>query len=611
MSEQSRFVLEPGNYTKTMVTVSESSASESWASSMHVYALLCAVVVVPLANYPDHLLWFDITPKVAALILTVGLACVTIQSDHLDHAIGGKYAATAIPLAMIAIAVLSTAFSRTPVLSLGGSNWRRVGLPAEISLAVFIILQTEALRNKPRYVIWCLRASCVALLISSIAVLLEFEGAAPLLGLRESPNVARPGGVLGSGAAFGCYATAPLFLCAALWMMDQAWFWRRIATLAGILGFVAILVSGTRAAVLAVFVGLLVSVALMKQRSTRLIVGVCFTLATAAVGLAFSDHTPFSKRLEQIDVDPWGSTRLYVWGDSLGLLSAMPTFGYGLESFPRIYPTIQTEQTALRWPGAFHESAHSYLIDTVLSKGVIGIAIVLALSVSAFITFRQLPTETKPPYVFCVAGHVACLSSCVFFTPQLPTLLYMYLPVCLLWATRADRGRTLQVAAEDLIVASPPRISVSRTLLVRCLGTVFLVYAAYLVMWDSHVYEAKVLFDSGQINAAVDQFVRARRIAPPGVTAEGWFARELIRSIQRSPSQSLDPLLYESLNISIQHEEEFENSTVLLAAKMISDGRTHEAESVLRQAAHAYPNWPIPRSIFSTLELNTSGVGDR
>src|ERR1017187_1867060 len=550
MSEQSRFVLEPGNYTKTMVTVSESSASESWASSMHVYALLCAVVVVPLANYPDHLLWFDITPKVAALILTVGLACVTIQSDHLDHAIGGKYAATAIPLAMIAIAVLSTAFSRTPVLSLGGSNWRRVGLPAEISLAVFIILQTEALRNKPRYVIWCLRASCVALLISSIAVLLEFEGAAPLLGLRESPNVARPGGVLGSGAAFGCYATAPLFLCAALWMMDQAWFWRRIATLAGILGFVAILVSGTRAAVLGVFIGLLVSVALIKQRSTRLLVGVSFALATAAVGLAFSDHTPLSKRLEQIDVDPWGSTRLYVWGDSIRLLSAMPTFGYGLESFPRIYPTIQTEQTALGWPDAFHESAHSYLIDTVLSKGVIGLAIVFALSVSAFITFRQMPSETKPPYVFCVAGHVACLSTCVFFTPQLPTLVYMYLPACLLWASRADRGRTPQVAAVDLaIAASPPRISVSRTLLVRCLGTVFLVYAAYLVMWDSHVYEAKVLFDSGQANAAVDQFVRARRIAPPGVTAEGWFARELIRSIQRSTPRRLDPLLYESLNI--------------------------------------------------------------
>ena len=436
-----------------MVTVLGASASRSWASSVHVYALLCAVVVVPLVNVPDHLLWFDITPKVAALILTVGLACLTIQGDHLNQTIRRKCIANAIPLAMIAIAVLSTAFSRTPVLSLGGSNWRRLGLPAEISLAVFMILQTEALRNRPRCAIWCLRASCVALLISSIAVLVEFEGAAPLITFRESPNVARPGGILGSGAAFGCFATAPLFLCAALWMMDQAWFWRGTTLLTGILGFVAVLASGTRAAVLGVFVGLLVSVALMKKRSTRLLVGVCVALATAAVGLAFSDHTPFSKRLGQIDVDPWGSTRVYVWGDSIGLLSGMPAFGYGLESFPRIYPTIQTEQTALRWPSALHESAHSYFIDAILSKGFIGIAIVLALSTSAVMIFRRLPTATKPPYVFCVAGHVACLSSCLFFTPQLPTLLYMYLPVCLLWATRDDLGSMLQAAAQDSIVA--------------------------------------------------------------------------------------------------------------------------------------------------------------
>src|ERR1039458_7915342 len=112
MCEQSRFEHEPGNSTKTMVAVSESPASGSWASSMHVYALLCAVVIVPLANFPDHLLWFDITPKVAALILTVGLACITIQSDHLDHATGRKCAATVIPLAMIAIAVLSRSEER-------------------------------------------------------------------------------------------------------------------------------------------------------------------------------------------------------------------------------------------------------------------------------------------------------------------------------------------------------------------------------------------------------------------------------------------------------------------------------------------------------------------
>ena len=247
-----------------MTAVAASPASESSTPRIHVYALLCAVVLVPLANYPDHLVWFDITPKVAALLSMVGFACFTIPSNLLFRATNRK-CATLLPVAMIAIAVLSATFSQAPFLSLGGSNWRRLGLPAEVALAVFTILQTESARNEPRYSIWCLRASCVALLISSLAVLFEFEGMAPLLGLRESPNAARPGGVLGSGAAFGCYATAPLFLCVTLWLIDQARLWRRLATIAGILGFAAILVCGTRAAVLAVFLGLLVSLALDRK----------------------------------------------------------------------------------------------------------------------------------------------------------------------------------------------------------------------------------------------------------------------------------------------------------------------------------------------------------
>ena len=360
-----------------MSAVSASPASKSSASSIHVYALLSAVVLVPLGVCPDHLVWFDITPKVTALILMVGLACITIPSSLLDRATERKCATTLIPVAMIAAAVLSATFSRTPFLSLGGSNWRRVGLPTEVSLAVFLVLQTASLRNRPRYSIWCVRASCVALLISSIAVIFDFGGVAPFFGLLESSNAARPGGVLGSGAAFGCYATAPLFLCVTLWLLDGAWLWRRLAIIAGILGFVAILLCGTRAAVLAVFIGLLIAIALLRRRSTRLLVGFCLALAAAAIGVAFSGHTLLSKRIEQIEQDPWGGTRLYVWADSMGLLSTMPTFGYGLESFPRVYAKIESERTISRWPYTSHESAHNYLLDTLLSKGVLGLAVVL------------------------------------------------------------------------------------------------------------------------------------------------------------------------------------------------------------------------------------------
>src|ERR1035441_5098193 len=75
-----------------MSAVSASPASKSSASSIHVYALLSAVVLVPLGVCPDHLVWFDITPKVTALILMVGLACITIPSSLLDRATERKCA---------------------------------------------------------------------------------------------------------------------------------------------------------------------------------------------------------------------------------------------------------------------------------------------------------------------------------------------------------------------------------------------------------------------------------------------------------------------------------------------------------------------------------------
>ena len=98
-----------------MIAVSVGPARTPLSPRIHVYALLCAIVLVPLANYPGHLVWFDVTPKVAALILLVGLACVTIPSTLLDQATGRKCVATFIPMAMIVIAVLSAALSRTPL----------------------------------------------------------------------------------------------------------------------------------------------------------------------------------------------------------------------------------------------------------------------------------------------------------------------------------------------------------------------------------------------------------------------------------------------------------------------------------------------------------------
>jgi cytochrome c-type biogenesis protein CcmH/NrfG len=124
-------------------------------------------------------------------------------------------------------------------------------------------------------------------------------------------------------------------------------------------------------------------------------------------------------------------------------------------------------------------------------------------------------------------------------------------------------------------------------------------------VWDGRVHETKVLLDSGEINKAVKAFAQARRIAPPGVAAESWFSRELLRKVNLVTSHDLDQPLYYSLRAAVKREEEFGNASVLLAAKMIADGRREEAGAALRRTILEFPNWELPRRMLSVVQPNT------
>jgi O-antigen ligase len=576
-----------------------------WAPTLHTWALLCAVVLVPLVNAPDHLVWFDITPKIAVMLLMVGIAIASIPSELLDS-LTPKYCKF-LPCGMIAVAALSTAFSYAPFLSLGGSSWRRVGLPAEFSLAAFMLLLTATAGDNSRRVIWCLRASCVALIAASVTVLLQVLGIWTNSGFESLRETVRPGGVLGSGAAYGCYATSPIFLCATLWFIDNRTPWRYLAFTAGTVGFAALVFSGTRAGLLGVLVGALLSLILLKRRAAGIGVGVLAGLALT-FGLALTTGAPLLRRLEQVRLDVWGATRLDVWRDSLKLFSSLPTFGYGLESFPRIYPKVRSQQTALDWPNTFHESSHNYLLEVALSRGAPGLVVVLGVSVSAFLALMRLSPEKKHLYSFCLAGHIASLTTCMFFTPQLPTLLYLYLPVCLIWASCRDDNHPFHATGRPLPAARRSRSGRLQIALIRGAGLALVVYSVCLVMWDSRVYEAKVLLDSGKIDNALKAFARARQIAPPGVTAEAWLSRELLAKVNSASSHSLDQQMYCSLRVAIRREEDFGDASVLLAVKMIADGKLDEASIVLGRTILEFPNWELPKNILRKVQAsNRSG----
>lgn len=582
-------------------------ASRFPARAIHEYALISAVALVPIANCPEYSQWFDITPKVAVFIASVGLACLVMPRQQQGN-VPRCSCANILPVGLILTAIASTILSCAPYLSLGGSTWRRLGLPAELSVGIFMMLGTRAMRNNPPFASRILRASCVALLISSLAVIVEFAGAATLFGFSGSPNTARPGGVLGSGAAFGCYASISLFLCVALWVIDDSRPWRHLVMITVIATFGAVLACGTRAAILAVFVGLLVSVAATKRTYTRLLLATYSVLALASLGAATAGYGSFSQRAEQINVDPWGGTRLYVWRDSLELLPSLPVLGYGLEAFPRVYPKVESEQTVLHWPNVSHESTHNYFLDVLISKGFLGLAVALGLSASAFGAFRRFPEATRVPGAMCLAGHMAGLTVCTFFTPQLPTLIYLYLPVCILWGL--ESGGALRIHRDDRDPASTASAEwnrIARSLSVRSFGVVLIVYATSLAVWDHAVLRAKLLFDSGNLPGAVERFSVARRYAPPGVTAEGWFSREVIINSRSEFSPSIRKMLRRSLDSAIEHDDDFENSYVLLSALMIKEGQNREAAFVLRRALVCFPNWPTAKMLLAAAQAASNG----
>ncbi len=104
-------------------------------------ALLGAVLgLVPLVILPGVLFYFDVTPKVFVLAAAVALIlpwfAVTGRFSALAGFREGRWLGIALVANLVSLSV-STALSENPALSVGGTNWRRLGLVAYAAVLLF------------------------------------------------------------------------------------------------------------------------------------------------------------------------------------------------------------------------------------------------------------------------------------------------------------------------------------------------------------------------------------------------------------------------------------------------------------------------------------------
>src|SRR6266481_8677615 len=103
------------------------------ASLIHMHYLVPLVVaLIPLIITPGLLSYFDITPKIVILLFGASLSLLCWREHERNIRVllsmpAGRWFAGLLGVAWVS-AVIASAFSLHPALSLHGGNWRRFGL---------------------------------------------------------------------------------------------------------------------------------------------------------------------------------------------------------------------------------------------------------------------------------------------------------------------------------------------------------------------------------------------------------------------------------------------------------------------------------------------------
>src|SRR3954452_17861179 len=365
-------------------------------------ALLQAVVIglIALILAPGSLFYFDVTPKLVVLLGGVAVLCATRPRPV-------KRSFTLLLLATFLSLILSTVLSPAPALSLYGSTWRRYGLGAQgaVLISAWSVSQTSDRRT-------VVRGISIAGAVSAVYGIAQYFGWDPILPAAAYHigegiwAIVRPPGTLGYVSYFATW----LLVCGFLSLSLKT----RAAYVATALCWTAMLLTGTRAALLGLVVGLVVWLYRRGFRVPQRVLA--FSALTVAVAAAFY-FSPFGwnlrSRTRWFVEDPWGGARPLLWRDSLRMGTHRVLLGHGLETFTATFPHYESKELARAYPDFAHESPHNIFLDALVSQGVPGLLCLAAVCVLGFLTYD--------PWIAAALGGAIVAQQFTVFT--IPTAL--------------------------------------------------------------------------------------------------------------------------------------------------------------------------------------------
>ena len=581
-------------------------------------AALAIPFLVPLILAPHLLVYYDITPKVAVLLIGAGvlLAFTSFKLDSLRAFTGtpqGRWYTIACS-GSAAMTLLTTATAIHPSLAWSGSNWRRYGALTECAaiLAAFLIAAYSA--GKPIRVRYLARATCLSGLIASLYGIAQYFGWDPILpvsGYEAGEGVfriVRPPGPMGHADYFAAFLLWPVFMGIGLAREEQI-LWRVFGACSAVCSALAIVMTGSRGAFLALAAGIFILAWRfpVTQSTTQPGAAVrsrarlgAFAAAAAATGIALAVLyvSPAGERLRArahwISEERTGGARLLLWTDSLVMASKRPVRGYGPENFVAEFPRFQSVKLAQAYPDFYHESPHNVFLDALTAQGLGGL---LALAgVAAIGAIAGL--AGAGPYLFAAFAATVVAHQFIVFTA--PTAFYFYLGAGLLaGSTRRNEAEAYEGSASGTGRRGPKPTRRKRAATLGLGVAIFLIAAGFrLAIADHALAIVDRRLDAGDPRGAAEAYRIALRHSGAGVSADLHFSRRWAAVAAQFPDAP-SRLYYSQIaagaaTLAAHSPEQQQNAWYNLAVLTASRNDPAGIEYALRSAISLGPNWYKP-----------------
>ena len=406
-------------------------------------ALASVLALAPIAILPRQFFYFDVTPKVAILLIGTAIGLLFFLRTSMLVEISRVWADPLgrsfclLASAQLISLLASTALSSNPALSWNGGNWRRFGLVSQSAVIVFAFL-IAASRSEPGFRIF-LRAATAAGMAAALYGILQYFGVDPFLPSTSYHigegvmAIVRPPSTLGHADYFAGYLLYSVFFGAALLASEIKLPWKSLGGIAIVAGSLAIALSGTRSALLGLAAG---GASLWVWNRSRFASTQVISLATICVVGVLFYFSPAGLKLRArghwASEDLRGGARLWLWRDSLRMADRRLLAGFGPETFGLDFPRYQSVELSRAYPDFYHESPHNIFLDALVSQGIPGLVILVGFVAVGWLSARRAVLKGRQMAPYLAAALIAGVTANLFVCFTLTGALYFYATAAML-----------------------------------------------------------------------------------------------------------------------------------------------------------------------------------